>query len=159
MPTSGRSPPGPSCAATGWPREKHNFLHPDEEPRTPYVTSKLADAAGPIVASTDYVSDVPDQIRQFLPNPFATLGANDHGFSDTRAAARRYFHIDVHSIVVRALQMLAERGEVDAGAPGGGREVPAARRPRRHHRQRRRGVVTAHPLVGVAPSREGATPT
>ncbi len=97
---------------------EHNFLHPDEEARTPYVTSKLADAVGPIVASTDYVSDVPDQIRQFLPNPFATLGANDHGFSDTRAAARRYFHIDVHSIVVRALQMLAERGEVDAGAPG-----------------------------------------
>ncbi len=66
------------------------------------------------MASTDYVSDVPDQIRQFLPNPFATLGANDHGFSDTRAAARRYFHIDAHSMVVRALQLLADQGEVDA---------------------------------------------
>ena len=38
---------------------------------------------------------MPDQIRQFLPNPFATLGADGHGFSDTRAAARRFFHIDV----------------------------------------------------------------
>ena len=96
---------------------EHNFLHPDEDRRTPYVTSKLADARGPIVASTDYVSDVPDQIRQFLPNPFATLGANDHGFSDTRAAARRYFHIDAHSMVVRALQLLADQGEVDAEVP------------------------------------------
>ena len=81
------------------------------------MTTKLADAAGPIVATTDYVSEVPDLIRQFVPNDFATLGADDHGFSDTRAAARRYFHIDAHSMVVRALQLLADRGEVDADVP------------------------------------------
>ena len=96
---------------------KHNFLHPDEQALVPYVTSKLADARGPIIATTDYVSEVPDQIRQFVPNAFATLGADDHGFSDTRAAARRYFHIDVHSVVVRALQELAAAGEVDVSAP------------------------------------------
>ena len=101
----------------GLAAEEHNFLYPDEEPRTPYVTAKLADAAGPIVATSDYVSDVPDQIRQFLPHRFATLGADDHGFSDTRAAARRFFHIDTHSMVVRALQLLAEAGEVDPEAP------------------------------------------
>ena len=59
---------------------------------------------------------MPDQIRQFLPRPFATLGADGHGFSDTRAAARRWFHIDVHSVVVRALQLLAEEGQMDASA-------------------------------------------
>ena len=91
----------------GLAAEKHNFLHPDEQPQVPYVTRRFADAQGPVIASTDYMSAVPDQIRQFLPNRFATLGADDHGFSDTRAAARRYFHIDVHSIVVRALQELA----------------------------------------------------
>ncbi len=96
---------------------KHNFLHPDEQARVPYVTTKLAEARGPIVATTDFVSEVPDQIRQFLPNAFATLGADDHGFSDTRAAARRFFHIDVHSVVVRALQELAAAGEVDVSAP------------------------------------------
>jgi pyruvate dehydrogenase E1 component len=96
---------------------KHNFLHPDEQARVPYLTSKLADARGPVIASTDYVSEVPDQIRQFVPNAWATLGADEHGFSDTRAAARRYFHIDVHSIVVRALQELAAAGEVDVSAP------------------------------------------
>ena len=100
----------------GLAAEEHNFLHPDDEPRTPYVTAKLAEARGPVVATTDYVSAVPDQIRQFLPQPFATLGADEHGFSDTRAAARRYFHIDSHSMVVRALQLLEAAGDVDSGA-------------------------------------------
>ncbi|GAA3695918.1 pyruvate dehydrogenase (acetyl-transferring), homodimeric type [Microlunatus aurantiacus] len=101
----------------GLAAEKHNFLHPDEQPQVPYVTRRFADAQGPVIASTDYMSAVPDQIRQFLPNRFATLGADDHGFSDTRAAARRYFHIDVHSIVVRALQELAATGDVPSSAP------------------------------------------
>ena len=70
-------------------------------------------AYGGLIAATDYVSEVPDQIRQFLPHPFATLGADGAGFSDTRPAARRFFHIDTASIVVRALQMLASSGEVD----------------------------------------------
>ena len=100
----------------GLAAEEHNFLHPDEEPRTPYVTAKLAEARGPVVATTDYMAQVPDQIRQFLPHPFASLGADDHGFSDTRAAARRYFHIDSHSMVVRALQMLEAAGDIDAGS-------------------------------------------
>jgi pyruvate dehydrogenase E1 component len=101
----------------GLAAEKHNFLHPDEQAQVPYVTRKLADAQGPVVASTDYMSAVPDQIRQFVPNTFATLGADSYGFSDTRAAARRFFHIDVHSIVVRALQELAAAGEVPSSAP------------------------------------------
>ena len=100
----------------GLAAEEHNFLHPDAEPRIPYVTQKLADAPGPVIATTDYVSEVPDQIRQFLPRPFATLGADGHGFSDTRPAARRWFHIDVHSVVVRALQLLADEGQVDPSA-------------------------------------------
>ncbi len=101
----------------GLAAQKHNFLHPDEQPQLPYLTRKLADAQGPIVASTDYMSAVPDQIRQFVPNTFATLGADSYGFSDTRAAARRFFHIDVHSIVVRALQELAAKGDVPSSAP------------------------------------------
>jgi pyruvate dehydrogenase E1 component len=97
----------------GLATEEHNFLHPEAERRVPYVSQKLADAPGPVVATTDFASEVPDQIRQFLNRPFATLGADGHGFSDTRPAARRFFHIDVHSVVVRALQMLAEAGELD----------------------------------------------
>ena len=96
--------------------EEHNFLHPQAERRIPYVTEKLAKTTGPVVATTDYASEVPDQIRQFLPRPFATLGADGHGFSDTRPAARRWFHIDVQSVVVRALQLLADDGQVNSSA-------------------------------------------
>ncbi|XAS75112.1 pyruvate dehydrogenase (acetyl-transferring), homodimeric type [Dermatophilaceae bacterium Sec6.4] len=98
----------------GLAAEEEAFLHPDREVRVPYVTAKLADSPYPIIASTDFVSEVPDQIRQFLPNRFATLGADGHGFSDTRAAARRFFHIDIESIVVRTLQTLAQDGQIDA---------------------------------------------
>jgi pyruvate dehydrogenase E1 component len=59
---------------------------------------------------------VQDQIRQFVPSDYATLGADGFGFSDTRPAARRFFKIDGPSIVVRTLQSLARRGEVDPSA-------------------------------------------
>jgi pyruvate dehydrogenase E1 component len=98
--------------------EEHNFLNPDAEKKVPYVTAKLADAEGPFVAVSDFMHAVPDQIRQFIPGRYATLGADDFGFSDTRAAARRYFKIDGPSMVVRALELLVERGEVDASSPG-----------------------------------------
>ncbi|MFI8412219.1 pyruvate dehydrogenase (acetyl-transferring), homodimeric type [Paeniglutamicibacter gangotriensis] len=97
--------------------EEQSFLDPTAEPRIPFVAQQLAGATGPIVAVSDYMKAVPDQIRQFVPNEFATLGADGFGFSDTREAARRFFKIDAHSVVVRTLQMLAKRGEVDASAP------------------------------------------
>ena len=90
------------------------FLHPDQEQRVPFVTQKLQDAAGPVVAVSDYMRAVQDQIAPWVPQDFISLGADGFGFSDTRAAARRYFHIDGPSVVVRALQMLAKRGEIDA---------------------------------------------
>ncbi|NUL47942.1 pyruvate dehydrogenase (acetyl-transferring), homodimeric type [Cellulosimicrobium funkei] len=95
--------------------EAQALRNEDGATRTPYITQKLADAEGPIVATTDYATLVPDQIRPFIPNDFATLGADEFGFADTRAAARRYFHIDTHSMVVKALQMLEKDGAVEAG--------------------------------------------
>ncbi|NQX27778.1 pyruvate dehydrogenase (acetyl-transferring), homodimeric type [Microbacteriaceae bacterium VKM Ac-2854] len=97
--------------------EHHNFLYPDDEERVPYVTEKLSEAKGPFVAVTDFSHAVPDQLRQFIPGDFATLGADDFGFSDTRAAARRFFKIDGPSVVVRTLELLAKRGEVDRSLP------------------------------------------
>ncbi|MFT4211833.1 MAG: pyruvate dehydrogenase (acetyl-transferring), homodimeric type [Microbacterium sp.] len=102
----------------GLAADEHNFLHPDEEPRTAYVTDKLKDAAGPVVAVSDFMHAVQDQIRPWVPNRFETLGADGFGFSDTRAAARRFFKIDGPSIVVRALQALAADGAVDRSLVG-----------------------------------------
>uniref|UniRef100_UPI003F8D4938 transketolase-like TK C-terminal-containing protein n=1 Tax=Arthrobacter sp. ZGTC412 TaxID=2058900 RepID=UPI003F8D4938 len=101
----------------GLAAEEEAFLNPGNPARIPFVATQLAEAQGPIVAVSDYMKAVPDQIRQFVPNQFATLGADGFGFSDTRAAARRYFKNDTHSIVVKTLQMLAARGEVEEGAP------------------------------------------
>ncbi|TFC85292.1 pyruvate dehydrogenase (acetyl-transferring), homodimeric type [Cryobacterium sp. TMT3-29-2] len=98
--------------------EEHNFLYPDDAPRIPYVTEKLAGTAGPFIAVTDFMHAVPDQIRQFVPGDFATLGADGFGFSDTRPAARRFFKIDGPSMAVRALELLARRGEVDRSVVG-----------------------------------------
>ena len=104
----------------GLAADEHNFLRPTEAPKVPYVTQKLQAAEGPFIAVTDFMHAVPDQIRQFVPGDFATLGADGFGFSDTRPAARRFFTIDGPSIVVRTLQQLARRGVVDPSA------VPAA---------------------------------
>lgn len=93
--------------------EEHNMLHPMDAPVVPYVTQKLAGAEGPFIAVTDFAHGVPDQIRQFVPGDYATLGADDFGFSDTRAAARRFFKIDGPSLALRTLQSLANRGVVD----------------------------------------------
>ena len=96
---------------------EQNFLYPEAEKRVPYLTHKLRDAEGPVIAVTDFMHAVPDQIRQFVPGDFETLGADNFGFSDTRAAARRFFKIDGPSMVVRALEALVAQGKIDAAVP------------------------------------------
>src|SRR5262249_22264057 len=71
-----------------------NLLHPDEDQLVPYVTRPLEPASGPIVAVSDFMRAVPDQIASWVPGDFSSLGTDGFGFSDTRAAARRFFHVD-----------------------------------------------------------------
>ena len=97
----------------GLDAEEHNFLHPSEPRRTPYVSTKLAGREGPFVASSDFDRMLPDQIRQWIPGDYHVLGADGFGFSDTRRAARRWYHIDAESMVVRTLAALADKGQVD----------------------------------------------
>jgi pyruvate dehydrogenase E1 component len=93
------------------------FDHPGEQPPVPFVAQRLGDAPGPVVAVSDYMRAVPDQIRQYVPQEFVSLGTDGFGLSDTRPAVRRYFHVDGPSIAYRALQVLARRGEVDPEVP------------------------------------------
>ncbi|QJC21647.1 pyruvate dehydrogenase (acetyl-transferring), homodimeric type [Arcanobacterium buesumense] len=97
----------------GLAADEHNFLHPDEEPREAYLTSVLKHTNGPVIATSDFEKQVQDAIRPWVPTDYYVLGANGFGFSDMRAAARREFKIDSASVVVRALQALADRGEID----------------------------------------------
>ncbi|HWM04379.1 MAG TPA: pyruvate dehydrogenase (acetyl-transferring), homodimeric type, partial [Actinophytocola sp.] len=96
--------------------DRHNFLHPDAEPRRPYVTRVLSEGAGPVVAATDWMRAVPDLIRPWVPTDMVTLGTDGFGFSDTRPAARRHFLVDAESITVGALSALARRGEIPKSA-------------------------------------------
>jgi pyruvate dehydrogenase E1 component len=97
--------------------ERANLLNPADEPRVPYVTTKLADAAGPVVAVSDFMRAVPDQVARWVPNDYTSLGTDGFGFADTRGAARRFFHVDAESIVVAVLERLARSGEVKPEAP------------------------------------------
>jgi pyruvate dehydrogenase E1 component len=96
--------------------EKEALFNPNVAARTPFITQQLAGAAGPFIATSDYDHLVPDQIRKWVPGDYEVLGADGFGFSDTRAAARRYFLIDGPSVVVTTLAALARRGEVPADA-------------------------------------------
>ncbi|WP_342373329.1 pyruvate dehydrogenase (acetyl-transferring), homodimeric type [Propioniciclava soli] len=98
--------------------DQRRFLNPGDEVEDSWLVQQLGDTQGPIVATSDYMKQTQDQIAQWLGERYAALGADGFGFSDTRAAARRFFHIDGPSMVVKALQKLAEKGEVDAGTVG-----------------------------------------
>jgi pyruvate dehydrogenase E1 component len=92
--------------------ERWSRLHPKEPTRVPYVTECLGRASGPIVAVTDFMKSVPDQIGRFVPQPFVPLGTDGYGFSDTRPALRRHFEVDAPHIVVATLEALARRGAI-----------------------------------------------
>jgi pyruvate dehydrogenase E1 component len=97
--------------------EDHNLLHPDAEPRTPYVTRALAGSAGPVVAVSDFMKAVPDLISRWVPGDWTSLGTDGFGLSDTRAALRRHFQVDAESIVVATLRALARHGNVPPSVP------------------------------------------
>jgi pyruvate dehydrogenase E1 component len=92
--------------------EEWNMLQPEAEHKVPYVTRALEGHPGPVVAVSDWIRAVPDQIARWVQAPFTSLGTDGWGFSDTRPAARRFFHVDAESITVAVLGELARMGEV-----------------------------------------------
>ena len=94
--------------------ERWNRLHPDAEPRVPLVTRRLGGAAGPVVAVTDYLKLVPDQVARWVPQPFIPLGTDGFGRSDTRQALRRFFEVDSAHVVAAVLGGLAAAGAIPA---------------------------------------------
>ncbi len=92
--------------------DKHNLLHPEDEQRTPYVTRLLEGQPGPIIAVSDWMRAVPDQIARWAPRDYASLGTDGFGRSDTRGALRRHFTVDAPSIALAVLTQLVRRDEV-----------------------------------------------
>jgi pyruvate dehydrogenase E1 component len=94
--------------------ERWNRLHPSLQPRTPFVTEALSSAAGPVVAVTDFMKAVPDQVARWVPRTFCPLGTDGYGLSDTREALRRHFETDASHLVVAVLDGLRAEGDAKA---------------------------------------------
>ena len=93
--------------------DRHNLLHPSSK-KSAYITDRLKGAQGPVIAVSDYMRTVQDQIAPWVEQDFVSLGTDGFGLSDTRGALRRHFKVDAESIVVRTLAQLAQSGEVKA---------------------------------------------
>ncbi|MHB8669418.1 MAG: pyruvate dehydrogenase (acetyl-transferring), homodimeric type [Acidimicrobiales bacterium] len=94
--------------------ERWNRLHPTSAARVPYVTEVLSSAEGPVVAVTDFMKMVPDQVARWVPAPFTPLGTDGYGRSDTRANLRRHFETDAAHVVVAVLAALASTDDAKA---------------------------------------------
>jgi len=97
----------------GLAAERWSRLHPDEERRRPYVERCLAAQPGPVLASSDYMALVADQIRPWVRGTYRVLGTDGFGRSDTRRKLRRHFEVDRYSTCVAALAALADDGQGD----------------------------------------------
>jgi pyruvate dehydrogenase E1 component len=92
--------------------ERWNRLHPELEPRVSHIAEQLGERPGPIVAVTDYVKAVSDQVARFVRQEFIPLGTDGFGRSDTRQALRRHFETDAEHVAVAVLDGLARAGEI-----------------------------------------------
>ena len=91
--------------------DQHNLLNPKDK-QTAYVTKKLASTDGPVIAVSDYMKAVQDQIAPWVPNEFTSLGTDGFGLSDTRGALRRHFKVDAESITIATLVALVKQGDL-----------------------------------------------
>jgi pyruvate dehydrogenase E1 component len=90
--------------------DRWNRLHPDGEPRIPYVRECLDGTEGPVIAATDYMKAVPDMIARWISRPYTTLGTDGFGRSDTRDALREFFEVNPNHIAYAALHGLCLDG-------------------------------------------------
>jgi len=105
-------------SAPSWTELRREALECDAarlrgEDRVPYVTQALAGAPGPVVAVSDWMRAVPDQIAPWVEQDWTSVGTDGFGLSDTREAARRHFGVDPQSLTVRTLAALARRGDIE----------------------------------------------
>jgi pyruvate dehydrogenase E1 component len=93
--------------------ERWNRLHPQKLPRVPFVTQQLSAEPTAVIAVSDYMKAVPDQIARFVPGSYTVLGTDGYGRSDTRDALRRHFETDAAHIVVAVLSALGREERID----------------------------------------------
>jgi len=93
--------------------ERWNRLHPAEPEKRPYILDVMRGPEGPIIAATDYMKAVPDQLSPWLTNRLVSLGTDGFGRSDNRQHLRRHFEVNAESMAAAALSRLAREGKFD----------------------------------------------
>jgi pyruvate dehydrogenase E1 component len=94
---------------------RHNMLNPLAEQAKAFVTKQLETTGAQVtVASTDYVRNFADKIREFVPGKYITLGTDGFGRSDYRKALREFFEVNRYYVAVAALKGLADQGLIEA---------------------------------------------
>ncbi|NPT42478.1 pyruvate dehydrogenase (acetyl-transferring), homodimeric type [Paraburkholderia sp. 1N] len=96
----------------GMSTERWNLLHPTETRRLPYIEACLEGHAGPVIASTDYMRNFADQVREHIPRRYVTLGTDGFGRSDYRVKLREFFEVNRYYVAVAALKALADDGVI-----------------------------------------------
>ncbi len=94
--------------------DRWNRLHPAEPVRRPYIRQVLEGTQGPIIASSDYMKAVPDQIAPWLDDRLVALGTDGFGRSENREHLRDFFEVSTKHIVAATLSRLARDGKFDA---------------------------------------------
>ncbi len=90
-----------------------NMNHPNENPKASFLNSTISNNEIPIVAVSDYIKMVPNQISPYIKNPFYVLGTDGFGRSDTRESLRKLFEIDRYYIVLNSLKALVDQGKIE----------------------------------------------
>ena len=93
--------------------ERWNRLHPGQPEKLPYILQTLQGTEGPIIAASDYMKSVPDQLAPWLSTRLVSLGTDGFGRSDNREYLRRHFEVNAESVVVATLSRLARDGKFD----------------------------------------------
>ncbi len=93
--------------------ERWNRLHPAQPEQTPYIIEALRGAEGPIIAASDYMKAVPDQLAPWLGERLVSLGTDGFGRSDNREHLRQHFEVNAESIAAATLSRLARDGKFD----------------------------------------------
>ena len=94
--------------------QRWNQLHPTKKARRSYLETQLQGRKGPVVIATDYIRTYAEQIREYVPQRFVSLGTDGFGRSDTRDNLRIFFEVNRYYIVLAALKALSDDGDIDS---------------------------------------------
>ncbi|MDI9347641.1 MAG: pyruvate dehydrogenase (acetyl-transferring), homodimeric type [Methylacidiphilales bacterium] len=90
---------------------RYNLLNPELDKKISHLSTIFSNQRGIIVSASDYVKAHSEQMREFLPLPYYSLGTDGFGRSDTRASLRDFFEVNRYYIAYYTLAVLAQQGQ------------------------------------------------